>query len=221
MRKSGGEPRAIPGARWPARRGRTKVVCESRRGIDPGKSRYHESHLCRPTSLAIRLRDIRVIRHPSPHLEHAVPPGGLALFFVEPMHDSRVDGFGAAEAEGRSHGVEAADSGARPWRTPRWTVSACRSMCQLSIPVQEWVRSWSVIGLKYRELYPRPRTLSSPEVRYPLFTDVWVQSSRMTHVWKCGSPQTTLIVLELLECILHLLGSVKLLEPECPRGRFR
>ncbi len=62
------------------------------------------------TEAPIRLRGIRVIRHPSPHLEHAVPLGGLpALFFVEPMHDSRVDGFGAAEAEGRSHGVEAAD----------------------------------------------------------------------------------------------------------------
>ena len=69
-------------------------------------------------------------------------------------------------------------------------------------------------------LTPAPDAVK-PEVRYPLFTDVWVQSSRMTHVWKCGSPQTTLIVLELLECILHLLGSVKLLEPECPRGRFR
>ena len=50
-------------------------------------------------------------RHPTsdPRLEHTVLLGGLALFSVESVHDGRVDGFGAAEAEGRGHGVEAAD----------------------------------------------------------------------------------------------------------------
>ena len=69
----------------------------------------------------------RVIQHPSPQREPAVPVRGRALGRVEPVHNGRVDGIGTVDADAGSHGVEVADRASMA-NSPV-TVSAHFGMC--------------------------------------------------------------------------------------------